>query len=305
MRLGPLPDWVLALAHRIATEGLCEREPDQVVDAKILRSRDDDEAEDLSASTSPVHGMPNLTNAAIDAFFADGPVAAYSIRGVENTLDSTYLGVVGLSNTHLLFHRIDAFPFSGELSPTSRFLVRTHRSSCNEPVLVIVFRQFDSSQYQDYPEELIAGWFPGGKELEAAQCVADMNAHIDALRKIAAQAGFQLRVRFDGTCGALAHRLERILNCRFESTEAAEYGGHPAFEAQALGLRVWLVEFPPVEQYPRRFNFAGIGKRADLPGTVSQRDLAEFVQESLRHAGIDAYAPSIEERMAEAGLSSS
>jgi hypothetical protein len=97
------------------------------------------------------------------------------IEGPTYTADSVYLGGVGLSDLHPTFH---AGGFSGELSPDSRFLLK---SLSGDPTAVfVIFRQFDSSRYHASPEDHVAGWVPADHASDAQNWVDRMNAKIIA-----------------------------------------------------------------------------------------------------------------------------
>ena len=77
---------------------------------------------------------------------------------------------------------IAGFNFSGELSDSARFFtVPVTRKVEGQDGLVVLFRQFDSSQFQTFPEDLLAGWVPPEDEVQAQEWVEQMNTHLKAL----------------------------------------------------------------------------------------------------------------------------
>jgi hypothetical protein len=125
--------------------------------------------------------MPEMTEAELVKLF-HGRVEWLKIEGLVETKDSRYLGGVGLSLKHPLFHSVLGFNFSGELSDDSRFWVQPLRAAVEgRDGLAAIFRQFDSSPYQSTPEDLIAGWVEPERAPELEAWVAEMNRHLRAL----------------------------------------------------------------------------------------------------------------------------
>lgn len=129
--------------------------------------------------------MPELTPEHPVNFFASSVSAALQLdltNGLVETADSRYLGAIGLSRKWPLFHSILGFNFSGTLPDSARFyLVPVTRAVEGRDGVVAVFRQFDRSKYQDFPEDLIAGW--GSSEATSAltEAVAFMNGEVARL----------------------------------------------------------------------------------------------------------------------------
>jgi hypothetical protein len=123
--------------------------------------------------------MPEMTPAELSRFFREGPVDPLRIQGIVETEDSRYLGAVGLHLTQPQFHGILGFNWSGILSDDARF----YTVSTSEG-LVAIFRQFDSSKYQSFPEDLLSGWVPHAEAAKLEAWVADMNRQLQDLLKI-------------------------------------------------------------------------------------------------------------------------
>jgi len=129
--------------------------------------------------------MPELTPERLVSFFADDESAAFRLdltNGLVETDDSRYLGAVGLARAIPQFHSIHGFNFSGILSDSARFyVVPVTRAVEGRDGAVIVFRQFDRSKYQDFPEDLIAGWGPPEALAALTDAVAFMNGEVARL----------------------------------------------------------------------------------------------------------------------------
>ncbi|MCC6997170.1 MAG: hypothetical protein IT370_21325 [Deltaproteobacteria bacterium] len=124
--------------------------------------------------------MPEATDATLTSLAEHGPIESLRIEAVRETADARYLGVVGVSLLHPIFHVIDGFPFSGELSPDSRYMLRKLSRPGHETMVFVLFRQFDSSRYSASPEDLVAGWVPLEQEAQALRWVDSMNWQIQA-----------------------------------------------------------------------------------------------------------------------------
>ena len=126
--------------------------------------------------------MPEMTTEELARFFREGPVDSLRIEGIVSTEDTRYLGAVGLALHQPLFSSILGFNFSGILSNDSRFWGRPLRRSVEgTDGLAAIFRQFDSSKYQDSPEDLLAGWVPPEDAAKLEAWIADMNEQLKAL----------------------------------------------------------------------------------------------------------------------------
>ena len=64
---------------------------------------------------------------------------------------------------------------------------------------------------------------------------------------------------------------------------------------------IYLVEFPPVGTYPRRFILTGSPERPEV-AYKERRDLSSDVQARLEHEGVEWYIPTRDELDTEAGL---
>src|SRR4051812_39041214 len=129
--------------------------------------------------------MGMMTSEELSRFFQQGPVNSLRIEGIKLTEDSRYLGAIGLSLRHPLFNSILGFNFSGVLSDSARFLVVPVSAAVEgKDGLVAVFRQFDASQYQSTPEELLAGWVPPDDAARLEGWVADMNQQLKGLLQL-------------------------------------------------------------------------------------------------------------------------
>ena len=68
------------------------------------------------------------------------------------------------------------------LSDSARFYVVPVTKEVHGQVgLVVVFRQFERSIYQDHPEDLPAGWVPLDDEAQVTVWVQQMNEHLTGL----------------------------------------------------------------------------------------------------------------------------
>jgi hypothetical protein len=120
--------------------------------------------------------MPQMTAEGLSRFFREGPVEPLRLTGIAENEDSRYLGAIGLHKLTPTFHSILGFNYSGQLNDAARFY-----SADSEPGVVAVFRQFESSKYQAFPEELIAGWVPHSERARLESWIDDMNQQVKAL----------------------------------------------------------------------------------------------------------------------------
>jgi hypothetical protein len=254
--------------------------------------------------------MPEATDEVLTKLVEEGPFQSYRLTGLRDTADARYLGVVGISSFQPIFHAGDLFPFSGELSPDSRYEIRVLRRAGEPSLVFVVFRQFDSSRYQAFPEDLVAGWVPAEEQEQARDWVHEMNNRIRAFPVEdhgggpggeAVNTHFAIRTRFTGTLRDLVTHVEAALGCQFLPSDSPGYGGQPAFQATSQGLRISLVESPPVAAYPRRFRMTGVPDRDDLPLYKKEVDLSRDMVDRLRRPGLEWYIASAEERRAELG----
>jgi hypothetical protein len=119
--------------------------------------------------------MPEYTD---DMLANLGTDEFWRISGIRIADPYRYLGSVGITHYWPSFSR----DFSGALSPDSRFTLRIVQHAIrDEPVAFIIFRQFDSSQYQAFPEDLHSGWVPIALVPQAREWVLEMNLHIEWL----------------------------------------------------------------------------------------------------------------------------
>ncbi len=127
--------------------------------------------------------MAEATDESLTDFLENGPVNAYQLKGIVDTGNAHYLGAIGLSKKFSVFHCMDGFAFSGELSPDSRFVLRNVARGGNSlDVVVALFRQFDRSKYSEVPEDLIAGWVPANQRAQVQTWIDEMNEHIRKIR---------------------------------------------------------------------------------------------------------------------------
>jgi hypothetical protein len=132
--------------------------------------------------------MGQLTEEVLRQFFADPASRALHIERLTETEDSRYLGAIGLSRRQPLFHSILGFNFSGVLSDSARFyLVPTRAEVEGKDAVVVVFRQFDRSRYQDSPEDLVAGWGTAEEAPLLEAHVDFMNGEVQRLLEIKRQ----------------------------------------------------------------------------------------------------------------------
>lgn len=251
--------------------------------------------------------MAEATDATLTSLAENGPIKSLRIEAVRETADSRYLGVVGISLLHPIFHVIDGFPFSGELSPDSRYMLRKLTRPGHDTMVFVLFRQFDSSRYSASPEDLVAGWVPLDEEAQALRWVERMNWQIQAFAVTDHDApepinkSFVVRARFAGTLQALGEHVERRLGLRFRQAHGRAYDDLPALEAAGLGMTIRLIEFPAVASYPRRFHLAG--STEPPPGVDSpKRDVTSDIRARLEAEGVEWYIPTREELDTEAGL---
>ncbi len=74
------------------------------------------------------------------------------------------------------------FNFSGELSDSARFWLFPLRAAHEgRDGVAAIFRDFDSSKYQSFPEDLFAGWVPPEDAPKLEAWVAEMNQQLKAL----------------------------------------------------------------------------------------------------------------------------
>lgn len=110
------------------------------------------------------------------------------LQGIQQTDDSIYLGAVGLSLLRPVFHIIMGFACSGGLSPDAAFRVET--VTWPDPAhtaLVVVFRQFESSVYEDTPEDIIVGWVPATEADDLAIWLERMTTQLTVLLRMRAE----------------------------------------------------------------------------------------------------------------------
>jgi hypothetical protein len=129
--------------------------------------------------------MGQLTAAELAKFFREGPVEPMRITGIVETADSRYLGAVGLQKQQPIFNSILGFSWSGILSDSARFYAQPVRAAVEgHDGVVAIFRQFDSSKYQDHPEDILAGWVPPDEAARLEEWVADMNRQLQGLLEL-------------------------------------------------------------------------------------------------------------------------
>lgn len=255
--------------------------------------------------------MPEATDAVLIELVENGPFESYRITGLVDTADSRYLGVVGVANSHATFHVSDHFPFAGKLSPDSRFEIRALERTGHPSIVFVVFRQFDRSHYQAFPEDLVAGWVPEDEAEQAREWVNEMN---DRIRAYPLEFGpppgetepvnrhFAIRTRSPGTLAALVKEVERVLGCTFHPATGRGWDGQPAFEATWDGLRISLVESPAEGDRRRHIRMAGNPDRDDLPVYTSAVDLSPKMLDRLVLTNAEWYVASADELRTEALL---
>jgi hypothetical protein len=129
--------------------------------------------------------MSAMTSEELSRFFREGPVDGMRIAGIVETDDSRYLGAVGLMRAQPLYRSISGFPMNGYISDSSRFyLWPSSEAKEGKAGLVAVFRNFDSSKYQDHPDDLLAGWVPPEDAAKLESWVADMNEQLRGLLEL-------------------------------------------------------------------------------------------------------------------------
>ncbi len=266
--------------------------------------------------------MPEATDATLTRMAESGLITFMRIEAVRETSDARYLGGVGISFRHPIFH---AGGISGELSHDSRFVLRKLARPGHETMVFVVFRQFDSSKYSASPADAIAGWVPLEEEDQALRWVQRMNDQIKDFGVTddddepqapdpptpapAAPAdaepifkSFCVRTHFAGTPEDLVEHVERRLGLRFCRSDHWAYEGQPAFEAEGLGMTIRLVEFPAVASYPRRFNLTGSTESPDGAPFTERRDATGDMLTLLGTEGAQWYVPAQDELNTEAGL---
>jgi hypothetical protein len=129
--------------------------------------------------------MGMMTSDSLSSFFHEGFTETLHIKKIVETADSIYLGAVGLSRSQPLFHSILGFAFSGVLSDDAYFyLIPVKAEVEGRNGLAAVFRQFESSQYQDHPEDILAGWVAPKEAPLLEAWVARMNQQLASLLAI-------------------------------------------------------------------------------------------------------------------------
>ena len=122
--------------------------------------------------------MAAITDDILHKFFEKEPKNAFRIEEISYTTDARYLGQIGLHNSD----PVCRFGFWFKLHDQARIYTRAFSSSEAEvDGLVVIFRQFDRSRFQDEPSEMLAGWVSSDKYSDAAEWVAEFNAHIQKL----------------------------------------------------------------------------------------------------------------------------
>jgi hypothetical protein len=106
------------------------------------------------------------------------PVKWPRIEGVSHTSDARYLGQLGLHNSD----PVCRFGFWFQLHDQARIYTRSFSSSeAGVDGVVLIFRQFDRSRFEDEPSEMLAGWVSSEKASYAEEWVTEFNAHIQEL----------------------------------------------------------------------------------------------------------------------------
>jgi len=132
--------------------------------------------------------MGTATNETLVTFLRSPDAGPLQLKGIRETADSVYLGAVGLSLKEPLFHSILGFNFSGRLSPDAAFRVEAVTGPDSElTALVAVFRQFESSRFQDFPEDIVMGWVPTSAADALATWMSRMTAQLTHLLAVRAQ----------------------------------------------------------------------------------------------------------------------
>jgi hypothetical protein len=121
--------------------------------------------------------MPEANEPSLHQYLEPRPEPRDKIVELRVTSDARYLGSVGIAHHLPLYHH----GLSGELSGDSRFILIPCAYRPAEPVLCVLFRQFDASTYQPFPEDLVAGWMPIAEESQARAWVDELNLHIQWL----------------------------------------------------------------------------------------------------------------------------
>jgi hypothetical protein len=119
--------------------------------------------------------------------------------------------------------------------------------------------------------------------------------------------GFQVRIRQAAPLGAIAARVEGVLNCAFQPSEARLFAGDPALESTTLGLWISLRFLPPSSDGGTRACVL-MGTLADeldarWPSDAPRIDISQYVLGLLHtNDSPDWYVPGLEEIYMEAGL---
>ena len=122
--------------------------------------------------------MAEITTKAVADFFGREPAKAFGIEGIVDSGDALYLGQVALDK----LEPRSRYGYWFQLSDTARFrTLEFSHDEVGEDGLAIIFRQFDSSQYQDAPEEHFAGWVPRDKTAEAERWLETMTNLLNEL----------------------------------------------------------------------------------------------------------------------------
>lgn len=243
--------------------------------------------------------MPEATAEELRRLVDVGPFDAYRLTGPRDTADARYLGVVGISLVNPMFRSMAGFPFNGTFSPESRFELRDVQHPVHGHLVFVVFRQFERSRFQAFPEDLVAGWVPGAEADQARRWIHELNNRIRAYQAGGVRRHFALNSRFPGTREELAARLESVLGCGFRPVNRVGYDVLPGLEALHDGLRLWFFEREPTGPYPRRHTLTGNPDRDDLPSYERDEDLGGQMVERLRATGADWYVASPEEHRAD------
>jgi|GEM_PF-1767417 len=131
-----------------------------------------------------------MATATTEMFFSflQGPDAGpLELKGIRETVDSIYLGAVGLSLEQPLFHSSLGFNFSGRISPDAGFRVETITHPQSGRVrLVAVFQQFKTSPFQDFPEDIVMGWVAASEGEALATWMGKMDDQLARLLKLRA-----------------------------------------------------------------------------------------------------------------------
>lgn len=108
-------------------------------------------------------------------FFTKEPAAAFLIEGTAETGDSHYLGQIGIHKRNDTFRMGYFF----KLSESSRFwMLPMSDEDVGFDGLAILFRQFDSSRFQEEPQDYLAGWVPLAMAPRAEEWVETFNGYV-------------------------------------------------------------------------------------------------------------------------------